>query len=490
MLFILIGVSCNDSLSGNFNENKAPTTFMTVEKINRDGDFRLSSQINISWWGNDSDGYIIGYEYAINDTSEGAWTFTTKTDSTFILPITSGEATDDVLFKVRAVDNDEERDPIGARLVYPIVNSEPSVSINQTETPPDTMYAIASFGWTVSDPDGLGNIMATEVAVNDTINGWVEMPIPDGENRVFINLELEDEQTLGEQEAKVYLGRSYTSTSDLTIPGLKIGERNIFYVRATDNAGAVSNVDTVSWFIKPRTSSVLYINDYSGSNSMANQQLNLSALSDLGIQPDIWIINDKEVAQDKVEVSGAFPTVLDPTLKKTLAKWDYIYWSSNDINRNITYALDITEEFFDDGGKMFVTIPMKNISQEDEIFNFLPVDSLGTLVGIQTDFLLSANTEVTPTSVISTDTLSISKSTTGRYPMKPISGTTSLFEADFYATTVLGFNQDYQKFESVAIENPEKSLIYFGLDLSNLNSYENLVNVLDDMLIGRLNFKQ
>ena len=106
------------------------------------------------------------------------------------------------------------------------------------------------------------------------------------------------------------------------------------------------------------------------------------------------------------------------------------------------------------------------------------------------DFLLSANTEVTPTSVISTDTLSISKSTTGRYPMKPISGATSLFEADFYATTVLGFNQDYQKFESVAIENPEKSLIYFGLDLSNLNSYENLVNVLDDMLIGRLNFKQ
>ncbi|HBX65174.1 MAG TPA: hypothetical protein DEG32_03140, partial [Balneolaceae bacterium] len=99
--------------------------------------------INISWWGNDPDGYVVGYEYAINDTSEGAWTFTERSDSTFILPITEGQETDDVLFKVRAVDDDGERDPDGARLVYPIVNSNPTVSFNANETPPDTLFSIS-----------------------------------------------------------------------------------------------------------------------------------------------------------------------------------------------------------------------------------------------------------------------------------------------------------------------------------------------------------
>ena len=462
---------------------------MTVDRINRDGDFRLSSQIDISWWGNDSDGYIVGYEYAINDTSEGAWTFTTKTDSTFILPITSGESIDDVLFKVRAVDNDEARDPVGARLVYPIVNSSPSVAINSTETPPDTLFSIASFGWTVDDPDGIGNIASTEIAVNDTINGWVEMPIPDGENTVFINIELENDGVLGEQLGTVYLGRSYTTAQNLNVPGLKVGEMNTFYVRATDNAGAVSNVDSKSWFIKPRTSNTLFLNDFYGSATLESQALHLSILNDLGIQPDVWMINDKEVAQEKVELSDAFPTVLDPTLKKTLAKWDHIYWVSDDIDRNITYALDITDEFFDDNGTMFVTIPTKNISINDEIFNFLPVDSLGVLEGIQTDFLLRNGTEVTPVSG-SGDTLTVNRSTTGIYPMKPIANATSLYDADFYATTVLGFNQDYQKSESVAIENPEGSLIYFGLEFTKLDSYNGLVNVLETMLIDRLNFKQ
>lgn len=490
LLFIFLGINCDNTPTGDFHENEPPTTFMTIEKINRDGEFRLSSQINISWWGNDKDGFIVGYEYAINDTSESAWTFTEKTDSTFILPITEGQSIDDVLFKIRAVDNDGARDPIGARLVYPIVNSDPSVSLKTNETPPDTLFSIASFGWTVDDPDGLGNIASTEIAINDTINGWIEMPIPDGENSVFISINLEDDQVIGEQEGQVYIGRSYTTAQGLTVPGLKVGERNTFYVRATDNAGAVSAMDSVSWFIKPRVSNTLFINDFGGANSLTAQEYHLALLDSIGLNPDIWMINDKEVQQEKVDLSDAFPTVLDPTLKKTLAKWDHIYWVSNDIDRNITYALDITEEFFDNNGTMFVSIPMKNMNINDEIFSFLPVDSLGVLEGIQTDFLLRRNSLVSPTNEINSDTLVMNKNVTGNYPMKPISNATSLYTADYYATTVLGFNQDYTKFESVAIENPEKNLIYFGVEMTNVDDFKALANMLDIMLIDRLNFKQ
>ena len=171
LLFWIIGSSCETGITGDIIENQPPSTFMTIAGIDREDEFRLSSQIRISWWGNDPDGYVAGFEYAINDTSEGAWSFTIRTDSTFILPITEGQTVDDVLFKVRAIDNDGAKDPVGARLQYPIVNSTPSVKFKSNETPADTMFGIASFGWTIDDPDGLLNVRSTQITFNDTLNG-------------------------------------------------------------------------------------------------------------------------------------------------------------------------------------------------------------------------------------------------------------------------------------------------------------------------------
>jgi hypothetical protein len=486
--FIVL-VTCDTAPTGEFVENNPPSTFLTVEQINREGDFRLSSQINISWWGTDSDGYIVGYEYAINDTSENAWRFTTKTDSTFILPIEEGLSEDNVLFKVRAIDDDGAVDTDGARLVFPIVNSAPSVSLNQTELPADTMFSIVSFGWTIDDIDGLGNISRTEVAINDTINGWVEIPIPVDENRLFINLQI-DNTVAGSVDADVFQGRSFATLPGVTIPGININQSNTFYVRAIDNAGAISNVDSTSWFVKPKTSSTLFLNDFSGSASQAVSQFHKSLLAANGIIPDQWIINDGEVAQEKVALSSAFPAVTDPTLKKTLNNWDHIYWISNDIDRNITYALDIASEFFDEGGTMFVNIPMKGISQTDEIFSFLPVDSIGVLSGIQTNFLLNANTPVESPAGINAPELSMSNRIVGNFPLKPSAGATLLYSTNFLATTLIGFNQDYLGNEAIAIENAERNLIYFSIDMRDIDGNNNLDDMLDELIIQRLNFKQ
>lgn len=495
IFFVLLATlisSCKDTYTGSYVENQAPETFLTVEKINREGEFRLSSQINISWWGNDSDGYIIGYEYAINDTSEDAWTFTTKTDSTFILPITPGNSQDDVLFKIRAIDNDNAKDPVGARLIYPIVNSDPTVSLNLSEIPPDTLYSVTSFGWTVYDPDGLGNIESTEVAVNDTINGWVTIPIPEGEDRVFINLEV-DNTSPGPKTASVFLGRSFASTVGLEVSGLEVGALNTFYVRTTDAAGAVSEMDSVSWFIKQRTSNTLFLNDYSASNSSTVQSFHLDLLQQNGINPDVWIINDGEVTQGKVSISEAFPSTLDPTLTRTIDDWDHIYWISEDIDRNITYALEIGSRFFNNGGTMFANIPMKRISQSDEIFNFLPVDSIGVLSSGQADFQLNGQTDVPPQfRVNATDTstvvLKTSRRMTSLYPLKPASGANLLYKTDFKVRTVLGTTLDYTKDEAVAIENVEQNVIYFSLELPNVDANGNLADMIDELLIGRLNF--
>ncbi|MTI87263.1 MAG: hypothetical protein FH748_04765 [Balneolaceae bacterium] len=490
---VILFTGCDSSLDGELNKNQLPTTNLTVERINRGDDFRLSSQIEISWWGNDPDGYIVGYEYAINDTSEGNWTFTEKSDSLFILPITEGQSEDEVLFKVRSVDNDGAKDPVGASLVYPIVNTKPEVQINRNESPPDTLFSISSFGWEIEDKDGLGNIDRTEIALNDTLNGWVSIPLPEeDETQLFVSLAVDNTQP-GIQTAQVFQGRAYNRAVDkdgnpVEVPGMEVGARNIFYVRVVDAAGAVSNVDTLSWFVKQQQSDVLFINDDGGINSLPNQQAHLNLLAELGIHPDVWMINGGEVEQQKIALSEAFPAVIDPTLKKTLAKWDHIYWISDNIDRNITYALDITSDFFNNGGSMFVNIPMKGISQEDEIFNFLPVDSIGVLEGIQTNFLVNGNVDVNPVDVSTDVVLKTESRSTGVFPLKPISGATLLYETDFKATTIIGVNQDYQGFEGVGIENPEGDLAYFGMDLVNLNGNNNLAELIEFVCRQRLGF--
>jgi len=483
--------NCNDTVSGEFSENKAPSTNLTVEAINRGSDFRLSSQIRISWFGNDPDGFISGFEYAINDTSEGNFTFTTKTDSVFILPITPGEQTDDVLFKVRAVDDQGLVDPKGASLVYPIVNSTPQVSINTNQSPPDTLYSVSSFGWTFSDPDGMLNLSRTEIAVNDTVNGWTEIPFSqDDDGQLFISLEV-DNTTSGTKDAQVYLGRSYSTLQvngeNLKIP-VTVGARNTFYVRAVDAAESISNVDSLSWYIKEQTSRTLLLNDFSGPSSANRQQFHLDALSQNGITPDVWVINDGEVTQDKVALSSAFPTVIDPTLIKTLSKWDHIYWISNDLDRNITYAQEILEEFFENGGTSFVNIPMKRIDEEDPVFNFLPVDSIQT-----GQFLILDNTSVSPVDASITTTLNVASGSfalSNVFPVKGVSGSTSLYEGDFVRRTATGGVRPYNDYQFVTIENTEGNVIYFTLDLSNLNGNNNISDMIQEVVVDRLGFKQ
>ncbi|MBO6792863.1 MAG: hypothetical protein JJ895_03045 [Balneolaceae bacterium] len=488
-LFLSIGLflSCETAPTGDFIENQPPNTYLTVDEINREGDFRLSSQIRISWWGTDSDGYIVGYEYAINDTSENAWSFTTTTDSTFILPITEGNEEDDVLFKIRAVDNDGAIDKSGAELIFPIVNSNPTVELNLTELPPDTLFSIASFGWTIDDPDGFGNIQKTEVAINDVANGWTEIPITEDENRLFISLEI-DNSTEGEKSAKVYQGRSFSTLPNVTLNGLRVGETNTFYVRTVDNAGATSNIDSTSWFIKQQTSRVLFFNDFRAGNSSEKQAQHLSYLAELGINPDIWIINDGDINQGQAPFSSAFPAVKDPTLTNTLARWDHIYWLSSDLRRNISFAQEILGDFFDEGGSLFAHIPITGVTQEHPVFDLIPVDSIAN-----GNFLI-LNDKPVPADTVELNSnldmeVDVSFAIDYAQPLKAISGAKSLYTADFDRRTSRGVRA-YDGYEDIAIENSEGNLIYFSLDVEDIMGNNNVIEVLTELLVNRLNFKQ
>lgn len=487
LIGLILFLSCETAPTGEFVENNPPNTFLTVEQINREGDFRLSSQINISWWGTDSDGYIVGYEYAINDTTENAWQFTTKTDSTFILPIEEGLSKDNVLFKIRAIDDDGAIDTDGARLVFPIINTAPSVSLNQAELPADTMFSVVSFGWTIHDPDGLGNISRTEIAINSTDSDWIQIPIPQDENRIFISLEL-DNSTIGQKEATVFQGKGFQRLPDLTISGLDVGTLNTLYVRTVDNAGAISPIDSTSWFIKQQTSRTLFFNDYGGTASFNQQNVHLALLQELNINPDVWIINDGEVSLGEVPFSTAFPAVKDPTLTNALKKWDHIYWLSNDLRRNIASAQEILSLFFDNGGTLYANIPVTGVLQEDNVFDLIPVDSIAS-----GSFLILDNKPVNADSnYISSDLnmkVDVSFAVDYAQPLKAIRGAKSLYTADFDRRTSRGV-RDYDGYESVVIENAEGNLIYFSLNYDDIGGNNNISEVLEELLINRLNFEQ
>lgn len=473
---------CDTGISGTMNENQLPSTFLTVNEINRQDDARLSSQIEISWWGDDPDGYIQGYEFAINDTSEGAWTYTERTDSTFVLPITEGQDVDDVLFKVRAVDNDGEKDPNGARVVFPIKNSRPTVQIVPTESAPDTTYSIASFGWVIGDPDGFVNIDRTEIAFNDTNGVWTEIPFGDDEE-VFISLEIEG------GVAEIFQGRSLLQTG-ITINGINENESNMFYVRTIDQAGAASPTDTVRWYVKEQSSNILLLNDVDLTNHAEIVAFHQQQLSSIGLDNiDYWQINDGEFGSGrKVPLSDAFPAVIDPILQKTLAQWDHIYWISNDLDRNITYAQEILVDFFNNGGTVFFNIPTKGLSNSDPLFDFLPIASLASFSGLQTGPLIRNGSEVTPVNNPDLPVLQVTQNNTNVYPFEVASGAFPLYSAEVRATLVTGGSQPYEGANTIALQNPERDMIFFGLELRQLNGNENVDDLLDYFLNEELCF--
>ncbi|MFU8812276.1 MAG: hypothetical protein ACNA78_04865 [Balneolaceae bacterium] len=395
---LLLTSGCDSGLDGNLNENQPPRTFLTVDSIDISDENRLSSRVDISWWGTDPDGFITGYEFAIQDTSAGNWQFTTRTDSTFLLPITPGAETDDVLFAVRAIDNDGAVDPVGASVVFPLRNSPPETNLVQLELPPDTTYSIVSFGWRISDPDGQATILRTEIAFNDTTNGWLEIPLETEEQEsFFITLDI-DNTTINNTTAEIFRGRALRS-SGLMAEGLNLNADNTFYVRTVDRALEVSEVQEVTWHIKEQTSTILFLNDDAAPDGVQKGNFHLSMLNQLGFTPDVINISDGEGLEGgAVRLTQAFPRIINPTLNKMLAQWDHIYWISNDLTRNINFGQEILNEFFGNGGTLFVNIPVRRLSAENPLQSFLAIQRFVPIDPSQAErgFQIRDNSDVTP----------------------------------------------------------------------------------------------
>lgn len=495
----IVLAGCDDAgIFGSESENQPPITRMTVDEVNLPEGTLLSSRIELRWWGSDPDGYIIGYEIAVGDTAGVDWAFTRRTDSLFTLPIRAGQASDTVAVHVRAVDDDSLRDPRGASIQLPVRNTVPSVRFQASQSPPDTTYGVVSLGWLVSDQDGLEGLARVEIAFNTAGDGgeWTSLPLPDptGDGAMFITLLMDGEsntapsasQSLG---AQVLMGSSLSMPADpIRVTGLLENAVNRAYIRAIDNSGAISSPDSLDWYVKRQRSRVLYLNDDDSPQSFQKQGFHLERLAANGITPDVLSIRDGSTAGGtKVKISQSFPR--NPaTRSRMLGQWDHIYWVSNSLDRNITYAQSLLDEFLSNGGTLFVAIPSKNLPVTDDLFQFLPVGRIAVPQGIQNSFRILANSEIVPRQSPDLPTLKVSGTLLSVFPMEAVAGATSLYTADFRAQWITGQVVDYTEFEDVVIRSGEGNLIYAALDLTTVDAAGTVDEFLGAVCVEMLGF--
>ena len=132
----------------------------------------FTSKQELHWWGEDKDGDIVGYNYKWS--SESTWTYTTKEQAVFYVPIKSDF--DVFSFEVKAVDNDSLEDSTPAKLTLPIKNSAPEINFRFNSNPKiqdiqsDTSFTFPTrtFVWDLFDQDGMESIESVYYALDDT----------------------------------------------------------------------------------------------------------------------------------------------------------------------------------------------------------------------------------------------------------------------------------------------------------------------------------
>lgn len=362
---------------------------------NLSDDDRLSSTVFASWTGDDPDGFVASFDLRFYQTDanpgpEDGWVNTASNDSLILLPIPRGEKIANVVFEVRAIDDDGQKDPSPAKTIFPIQNSPPDIRFDNFELPPDTTFEYVSFAWVASDPEGEDNLASIQISLNDTLN-FVSVPADNDFVTLVGNVDRNDPlQTT--TDARIFLGRGFQGTN-LIVPGLQLESDNTLYIRAVDQTDTTSVRREYTWFVKKSNSDILFVNDFRKANSPTQVDFHLSVLEEYlpaGKLVDMWTVTTPFVSGSTGNVprSDLLPTTVEPALRQFLGSYSHIYWiSTNTINsvtaNNLPFVAAGLDVFFDNGGSMMVHSPVTlPPDPEDNLGNpallLLPITELVT----------------------------------------------------------------------------------------------------------------
>lgn len=369
-LVLALLTGCDSGISGAPFDNAAPETRLSVRDtslVDNLGSSRLASTVAAAWSGTDPDGFVSAYELRFYDegATPGAWARTTRTDSLVLLPIPRGARTANVVFEVRALDNQGAEDPTPARTVFPIRNSPPTLRLDPFDLPPDTTFGVFSLAWEADDPEGDANLARIEVSLNDSLH-FVALP---AETRftTFVAEEDPSNPTQTTVSAEVFSGRAFQRTGQ-QVPGLRLNAANTLYVRAVDATDTTSTMQAFTWYVKKQTGEVLVVNDYRTAANPTVLAYHLRLLADYlppGTPIDVWDVTQPYMtgAAGNVPRSSALPASANPTLRQMLARYRHLYWVStaatnSGAGNNLPFAASVLDLFFANGGTLMVHVPI------------------------------------------------------------------------------------------------------------------------------------
>lgn len=299
--------------------NIPPETFVFIE-----GEIdTVTAKQKICWYGNDPDGKVVGFDWAIDDTS--IKTYTEVNCSTFIF--TSGAEPITHFFYVWAIDDSGAIDTTPAMIKIPVINSPPEVYLDTYRVPPDTSFPIATFFWTGEDEDG-----------NETITGY------------RFKLDYWGDWSFVPPE-----------TTHVTLRDITPGERT-FMIQAFDEAGAVSDTSFWTWTVIPAKGEILVVEDNHGDSTSL---LFENFLENVGVEFSVWDISKRLPAS-----SQDIYSVINELGFKT------ILWASGDTCRleNIGDALG---PYLDSGKNLLVSSKGLLTSElSDFLRNYFHVDTV------------------------------------------------------------------------------------------------------------------
>ncbi len=387
---LLIGVAmmsaCTTGFEGIVKDNQPPQTFLMVDTIVRPAEDRFGSLVQLHWWGDDSDGWITGYEYSF-DTLGGDsvhWHFTQRQDSVFLFPIPPGDDTADFVFQVRSIDNDGLRDPSPAQLTVPVKNTPPTVHFTYPDLFPVKSFPVLRYYWTGSDPDGLQTISHYELVWNDTT------AVPFAVEAFTTSVVLEAIDPKATQSAcKVYINNQVTPLV-ASMPGLLLNDTNVLFIRVVDKAEAASPWTAARpIFVKRQQADLLLIDGYLTLGNMITQ-LYRQWLDSIGIAA-------ADTLQLFEKVNGAFTQQASDnfTQGKIFALFEKIIWYTNDAAASLSMGQRCLQEFFQNHGKLLMAVYVSSLFDEQSSFlDFTPIQSF--VVPPDSTLLMSDTSTVYP----------------------------------------------------------------------------------------------
>lgn len=367
-------VGCDSGISGTQVDNIPPTVVLSVQDTSLVGQIqeseRLASAVALSWTGTDADGFVAFYELRFYPQGESPapWIRTARQDTVVVLPVRGGSIAN-VIVEVRATDN-EGATGGAARTIFPIRNSPPTLALTRNDRPADTTWTAFSFGFDVNDPEGPDNIAAIEVAFNDTTLWTI---LPPATRFVLFRADVPVGAATEHVEARVYTGRTVSPT-DIRVPNLRVNGTNRIFIRARDQANAVSpvvqypnpNDAAAVWYVKRPRTRVLLVNDYRRDTHPRVMAWHRQFLTEfLGFTPDTWNIQLplQTGSTGTVPRSPALGATGDPALAETFALFDHIYWVSTSTTNsptrnNLPVSVPALDKFLAQGGTVMVHSPI------------------------------------------------------------------------------------------------------------------------------------